>query len=127
VVLAAFSLVGTCTAGRDPRQEKLAPRAVDAKRAVNAVVRLSDLTPDWKGGVVNSSGDGDMPSCPWQDYSAFTITGQAVSTFRQEGSLLNSYAQAFPTVGEARQISPSRQSPAEPSAKARDTRALAHP
>jgi hypothetical protein len=102
MLAAAFSLVGTVAAGRDPRQEKFAPRAVDAKRAVNAVVHLSDLTPGWKGGLVNSSGNGDMPDCPWEDYSAFTITGQAVSTFRQGGALLNSYAQVFPTVREAR-------------------------
>jgi hypothetical protein len=101
VIAAALSLASAGVAGRDPRQEKLALRAIDTKRALNAVVHLTDLGSGWTGGLVKSSGEGDTPDCPWENYSAFTITGQAVSTFRQGGVLLNSYVQVFPTAREA--------------------------
>jgi len=79
---------------RSPRLEHLALRAADVKLARKAIIRASDLASNWKGGEAKA-GNNDAPDCSWQDFSPFTITGQAESDFGLTGARIISQAQVF--------------------------------
>jgi hypothetical protein len=98
--LAGADLVGAAVGKRSPRLERLAPRAADLTLARKALIRTSDVGSDWKGGVVEAA-DHETPDCAWQDYSAFTITGQAESDFSQTGARVISQVQVFARPAQA--------------------------
>jgi hypothetical protein len=100
--LATFA-VGIAPAGaaRSPRLETLAYRAPDTKLAQGAVIRRSDLAAGWTGGPIDSRDD-DPPDCPWQDYSDFTITGEAGSRFTQGVATVATQVEVFRTKAQAR-------------------------
>jgi len=97
-VAACAFLVGDAAlaagAARSPRLERLALSAADVKFARKAIIRASDLSVAWKGGEAKA-GNGDPPDCAWQDFSPFTITGQAESDFGQTGARIISQVQVF--------------------------------
>jgi hypothetical protein len=101
-VAVVFSLVVAAFAGaaRSPRLETLDYRAADTKLAQKAVVRMSDLATGWKGGSTTTSND-DPPNCPWQDYSKFTITGEAGTEFSQGVASVLSQVEVFETKAHA--------------------------
>jgi hypothetical protein len=83
-------------AARSPRLEKIALRAGDSRRASDALVKLSDLVSGWKGGAVKATNN-STPDCAFQNFSRYTITGQAESDYHQGGTLLISIANVFPS------------------------------
>src|SRR3954465_2521396 len=91
IVLPAASSAG---AARSPRLEHVAVRAADVKLARKAIIRASDLTAGWKA-VDATAGNNEAPDCAWQDFSPFTITGQAESDFGQTGAGIISQVQVF--------------------------------
>jgi hypothetical protein len=99
VLLCSLALAATAAA-RDPRLEKVALRASDGRLAQKGLVRLTDLASGWQGGPVSRDAGGS-PDCPWQDYSAYTMTGRAISEFRQAGAQLMSSVQVFTSHAQA--------------------------
>jgi hypothetical protein len=78
----ALVAVGLAAAARSPRVEHLALVKGDVKLATAALLRESDLArvpPGWR--PLSSSPDNSTPICPWQDYSALTLTGRGESGF----------------------------------------------
>jgi hypothetical protein len=94
VSVAVVAAAGGAGVKRSPRLEQLAPRAADVRLARKALIRAADLTAGWKGGVAKGGND-EAPDCAWQDFSAFTITGEAESDFGRSGARLISQAQVF--------------------------------
>lgn len=66
---------------RSPRLEKLVINPADSSRAAREGLRPGDLPSGWTGGRASTAND-LPPDCAWQDYSAYTITGQAEDDFR---------------------------------------------
>jgi len=98
-LLAAAScllVVAGATAGRSPRLEKIALRPIDTQRASDAMVKLSDLASGWKGGAVKANNN-SAPDCATQNFSPYTITGQAESDYHHGVALLISVANMFPS------------------------------
>ncbi len=60
------------------------------------MVKLSDLVPGWKGGAVNANSNA-TPDCASQNFSPYTITGQAESEYHHGITLLISVANVFPS------------------------------
>jgi hypothetical protein len=87
-------------AARDPPLEKLALRPADAALARKALVRVDDLASGWQGGPIDRP-SGTPPDCPWQDYSAYTMTGRAGAVFAYPGAQLQSNVQVFATRAQA--------------------------
>ena len=82
----ACALVATATAtagaARDPRLERLALQPRDVALAKRAVVQRADLPAGWRQlGATPSTQE--APDCPGYrpDFSRFTVTGQAETTF----------------------------------------------
>ena len=97
-LLAAAScllVVAGATAGRSPRLEKIALRPIDTQRASDAMVKLSDLASGWKGGAVKANNS--APDCATQNFSPYTITGQAESDYHHGVALIISVANMFPS------------------------------
>jgi hypothetical protein len=80
----ALAATATATAGaaRDPRLERLALQPRDVAAAKHAVVQRSDLPAGWRQLGATPSTQA-APDCPGYrpDFSKFTITGQAETTF----------------------------------------------
>src|SRR3954452_12207825 len=92
--LVVADTAAAASAARSPRLERLALRAADVKLARKSIIRASDLTAAWKGGE-SKAGNDDAPDCAWQDFSRFTITGQAESDFGLTGARIISQVQVF--------------------------------
>ncbi len=97
--LAVVAVAGAASA-RSPRLERLALRPADGQLAQRSIVALADLASGWSGGQTTSGPEG-TPDCPWQNYSAFTLTGQAMSEFSHTGAQLQSSVQVFATHAQA--------------------------
>jgi hypothetical protein len=93
-LLVALSLTAAASA-RDPRLEQLKLRPVDMDLAANAILRPADIG-NWAR-IPGKSGDDAAPDCPGQDYSAFTITGQAQSHFQKQGASVLSRVEVYPS------------------------------
>lgn len=94
--VACLAAVEAATAARSPRLEKIALRAPDMKQVGAATVKLSDLVSGWKGGMVNANND-SSPDCSSQNFSRYTITGQAESDYHNGVTLLISVANMYPS------------------------------
>jgi len=94
VVAAVGALAGTAAAARDPRLERLALRPADMTFARNAIVRPTDLGVTWTPRKTTSDGAAP-PDCKGQDYSAYTITGQAQSQYDREGRTVLSRVEIY--------------------------------
>lgn len=112
--LGACSLFGTAVAlGGPPRLEQKRLRPADMALAKRVTVRSSDLAPGWVRRVPTPFPE-EPPSCPGADldFSAFTITGRAQSTFvrRNAGieSLVEVFASRHDAVGDFRKGSTPR-------------------
>ena len=64
------------------------------------MVKLSDLVSGWKGGAVDPNNN-SAPDCSSQNFSPYTITGQAESDYRDGVALLISIANMFPTEAQS--------------------------
>src|SRR5262249_58166174 len=73
VCLAVLLASGAADAARSPRSEKLAIAAADVDHARQGLLRLADLAVGWQA-VPPVVSRGDVPQCPWQDYSALPTT-----------------------------------------------------
>jgi hypothetical protein len=99
-LVACLACVGVATAGRSPRLERIALRGPDMMQVRSATVRLSDLIAGWKGGTVNPNND-SSPDCSSQNFSPFTITGQAESDYHHGVTLLISLANMYPSTAQS--------------------------
>jgi hypothetical protein len=97
-ICAAAVLTGSASARSSPRIQKLAPVPADTKAAKAATIRLSDLTPGWKGGTARP--DNSAPDCK-KNFSAYTITGDAEADFTQGAAAITSTVQFFPSRRQA--------------------------
>jgi hypothetical protein len=79
---------------RNPRLERLALRPADGAFARGAVLRSADLGSGWKTTTVRPD-DTAAPDCPWQDYSRFTITGQAQTRSSRSGASVTSRVEVY--------------------------------
>jgi hypothetical protein len=100
VVVALALLVAAPAAARSPRLEKLAIQPADTKTAKGAVLRADDLGSGWAAKVENPRDD-SAPDCAFQDYSRFTITGQAQTRFTQQGASIVSRVEVYKTKADA--------------------------
>lgn len=100
LTLLAGLIVASPAAARNPRLEHLALRPVDMDLARGAVLRAGDLD-GWRQ-IPGKAQDDAAPDCPGQDYSAFTITGQAQSHFRRGGASALSRVEVYRSPRQAR-------------------------
>ena len=100
IVLALALVVAAPAAARNPRLEHLALRPADMEGARNAVLRASDLGTGWTGKVEDARDD-SAPDCAFQDYSKFTITGQAQTRFSQRGASVVSRVEIYKSHADA--------------------------
>jgi hypothetical protein len=101
LVVLAVALVAAGTAdARNPRLERLALKQEDTSAAKAAVLRVGDLGSGWTGGV-QSPNDNTAPDCAFQNYSRFTITGQAQTHFAQSGASIVSRVEVYKSKGDA--------------------------
>jgi hypothetical protein len=102
VVLAALVAATAADAKRrDPRLEQLALRAVDMELAQSAVVNGADLGSGWKKVAIPAQ-DNEPPDCPGQNYSPYTITGQAATRFDRQTTSLLSRVEVYSSRAHAR-------------------------
>jgi hypothetical protein len=100
LTLLAGLVVASPASARSPRLEQLALRPLDMDLARTAVLRTGDLA-GWRR-VRGTARDDGPPDCPGQDYSAFTITGQAESRFQRQGASVISRVEVYPSRRQAR-------------------------
>jgi hypothetical protein len=99
LVLAAPAAAG------GPRDEKQRLTKADMAKARHALLRGADLPAGWRRGPTPSSGSGNERCAGYNpDFSPFTITGKAGSSFANTfaGAQVTSQVQVFPTTAQAR-------------------------
>jgi hypothetical protein len=108
VLLLSLVTSSVAWAGTDPRAERVRLTAADTALAKRTILRRTDLAAGWRA-VPSSSDDSSRMSCPGYDpdFSAFTITGKATSTFGHPagGSIVSGievYASRADAVGDFR-------------------------
>jgi hypothetical protein len=95
--LLACSLFLTAAAlGGPPRLEQKRLRLADMALAKRVTLRGSDLPRGWAHGPVSTEPE-QLPHCPGADldFSAFTITGKARSTFTKGQASIQSFVEIF--------------------------------
>jgi hypothetical protein len=101
LVVCALALVAVApAAARNPRLEQLALKPADTAAAKDAVLRAGDLGTGWTA-KVESARDDSAPDCPFQDYSRFTITGEAQTRFSQQGASVVSRVEIYASKADA--------------------------
>ena len=100
LVVAALAVCSSASA-RNPRLEHLALRAADVSLAKDTVLRADDLGSGWTSRASKPNDDAP-PDCPGQDYSKFTITGQAQSQFTRSGAQVLSRVEVYKSRADAR-------------------------
>jgi hypothetical protein len=100
LILAAYPTALMAGTARSPRLETIALRTPDMKYASGATVKLSDLVAGWKGGTVNPHND-TVPDCSSQNFSPYTITGQAEADYHAGPTLLISITNMFPSAAQS--------------------------
>jgi hypothetical protein len=96
LILAVALAVTGSAAARNPRLEHLALRPGDMDLARGAVLRGTDLGTGWTGRTIGA-GANEAPDCPGQDYSKYTITGQAQAQFSKQGASVISRIEVYPS------------------------------
>jgi hypothetical protein len=99
LVLAASLALATAASARNPRLEQLALRPADMELARSAVLRGADLGAGWVA-QPSKPADDAPPDCPGQDYSKFTITGQAQVQFAKQGASVTARVEVYPSHGQ---------------------------
>jgi hypothetical protein len=100
VVVAVALLLPAAASGRNPRLEKLALRQPDMQLARNALLRAGELGPGWATHT-SKPDESSPPDCPGQDYSRFTITGQAQTQFTKLGASVLSRVEVYKSRAQA--------------------------
>jgi hypothetical protein len=102
ILLAAALTIATAATAktRSPRLEQLAINAADTLTAKNAAIRLADLVSGWKGGP-SKPDDTSPPDCKWQDFSAYTITGESEADYSLGASVVSSVVEMYATPAQA--------------------------
>jgi hypothetical protein len=90
---AALVLVAGASA-RNPRLERLALNPTDVQFASSALLRAADLGSGWAPHP-SKPDESSPPDCAMQDYSKFTITGQAQSQFTKLGASVLSRVEIY--------------------------------
>lgn len=88
----------------NPRAEKVRLRPADVSLAKQAVLRQADVGPDWSRIATQKRSEGQFACASFKpDFSAFTVTGQASSSFRSTapGAQIDSTAAVFRTKAQA--------------------------
>jgi hypothetical protein len=101
--LLAVALAVTAVAqGGRPRLEQKRLRAADMALAKRTTLRASDLAAGWVRRPATKIPD-ELPRCPGADldFSAFTITGRAQSTFERSGTVIESLVEVFKSRDDA--------------------------
>ena len=101
VTVAAALALAAPAAARNPRLEQLALRPADMHTAKSALLRAGDLGSGWLA-QASKADDSAPPDCPGQDYSKFTITGQAQSQFTKLGASVLSRVEVYEDTRQAR-------------------------
>src|SRR4051812_47571463 len=102
LVAVGLSLVlAGAAAARNPRLEQLRPRAADMRLARGAVLRPADIGAGWMAQASKPDADAP-PDCAFQDYSRFTLTGQAQRQYTLRGASVLSRVEVFATGAQAR-------------------------
>jgi hypothetical protein len=99
-VAAALALAASAAA-RNPRLEQLALEQADMVTAKSALLRAGDLGSGWAA-QPSKPADNAPPDCPGQDYSSFTITGQAQAQFTRSGASVLSRVEVYRNKRQAR-------------------------
>jgi hypothetical protein len=106
VTLTLVVVLGAAAAqAADPRAEKVRLRPADVALAKRAVLRQDDVGPDWVRLNVPKTKDGQFACDDFRpDFSAFTVTGQALASFQitsQPGAQIDSSVAVFLTKSQA--------------------------
>jgi len=104
LLLCALAAATVAVAQGDPRAERERLNAADNALASRIAVKRSDLGPGWMQRPAPAESNDDW-SCPGfnPDFSAFTITGKATTTFaRENGSTVVSVVEIYPNRAQAR-------------------------
>ena len=99
-----LALAAPAAAG-GPRDEKERLTKADMAKARHALLRGRDLPAGWRQGPAPPTGSGAERCAGYNpDFSPFTITGKAGSTFQNTfaGAQVTSQVQVFPTMAQAR-------------------------
>lgn len=101
-LLACSLLVVTAAQGEKPRLEQKRLRPADIALAKRTTVRASDLSPAWTRQPPTTPSN-ELPTCPGVDldFSAFTITGTAGSSFELRGASVDSQVEVFKSRADA--------------------------
>lgn len=101
-LLACSLLVAAVALGGKPRQEQKRLRPADMALAKRTTLRASDLSPAWTRRKPDKPSN-ELPTCPGvdMDFSAFTITGQAASSFAQQAVTIDSRVEVFESRSDA--------------------------
>ena len=96
LLVAAVALAGP------PRLEQKRLRPADVSLAKRVALRSSDLPPGWSRRPSSNEPE-QVPRCPGADldFSVFTITGQARSTFARGTATVQSFVEIFESRGDA--------------------------
>lgn len=101
-LLACSLLVVAVAQGGKPRLEQKRLRPADMALAKRTTLRASDLPPGWiRRRPAKPSNE--LPTCPGvdMDFSRFTITGTARSSFEQRGASVDSQVEVFKSRSDA--------------------------
>jgi hypothetical protein len=106
IVAALLTLVAVSAAGAaNPRAEEVRLRPADVTLAKQAVLRQEDVGPDWTRMPAQRRGGGQFACATFKpDFSTFTVTGQASSSFREAspaGAQIDSTVAVFRTKAQA--------------------------
>jgi hypothetical protein len=101
-LLACSLLVAAVAQGGKPRQEQKRLRPADMALAKRTTLRASDLSPAWTRQRPTRPSN-RLPGCPGvdMDFSAFTITGTARSSFELRGAGVDSQVEVFKNRSDA--------------------------
>jgi hypothetical protein len=100
LVCALALVVAAPAAARSPRLEQLALKQADVAAAKSAVLRTADLGTGWTARA-ESARDDSPPDCAFQDYSRFTITGEAQTRFSQQAASVVSRVEVYESKADA--------------------------
>jgi hypothetical protein len=101
-LLACSLLVVTPAQAGKPRLEQKRLRPADMALAKRTTVRTSDLSPAWTRQPATKPSN-ELPTCPGvdMDFSAFTITGMAGSSFELRSASVDSNVEVFKSRADA--------------------------
>jgi len=104
VAVTLAAVLAATAAAADPRAEKVRLRPADVALAKRAVLRQADVGPDWDRMPTQKRGGGQFACAGRPDFSSFTVTGKASSSFRitsPAGAQMDSTVAVFRTKAQA--------------------------